>query len=197
MTARAEKTKKSTSPKSGASKKPVAPSKRKATGKATPKTEPKRGQGRPTKYEGEKTDKLAFKLCLLGATEQEIANALEVSLDTVTEWKRVHPSFSASINEGRETADATIAESLYNRAKGYSHPDVHISSYEGGITVTPITKHYPPDTAAAFIWLKNRKSGKWRDKVEVTHSIETLSDEDLDKLIEQKRALIDGSQAPK
>ena len=31
----------------------------------------------------------------------------------------------------------------------------------------PYTEHYPPDTAAAFIWLKNRQSGKWRDRQHV------------------------------
>jgi len=43
---------------------------------------------------------------------------------------------------------------------------VHISNYQGDVTVTEVTKHYPPDTAAAFIWLKNRRPDLWRDKQE-------------------------------
>lgn len=34
--------------------------------------------------------------------------------------------------------------------------------------MTKITKHYPPDTAAAFIWLKNRAG--WRDKQDIEHT---------------------------
>lgn len=46
---------------------------------------------------------------------------------------------------------------------------MHISNYQGDVTITPIVKHYPPDTAAAFIWLKNRAG--WRDKQEVDHTV--------------------------
>ncbi len=41
------------------------------------------------------------------------------------------------MSEGKEIADATIAESLYHRAKGYSHPEVHVSNYQGAVTLTP------------------------------------------------------------
>lgn len=67
---------------------------------------------------------------------------------------------------GKEEADATIADSLYHRAKGYSHPEVHVSNYQGAVTLTPLTKHYPPDTAAASLWLRNRQPKRWRDKVD-------------------------------
>ncbi|MCO6427132.1 hypothetical protein [Nitrosomonas communis] len=76
-----------------------------------------------------------------------------------------------SINKGKLEADSKVAESLYKRATGYSHPDTHVSNYQGEITLTEITKHYPPDTAAAFIWLKNRQPSKWKDKVEVKEDI--------------------------
>ena len=33
--------------------------------------------------------------------------------------------------------------------------------------IVPYTEHFPPDTAAAFIWLKNRQPDRWRDKKEV------------------------------
>lgn len=55
---------------------------------------------------------------------------------------------------------------MFERATYYSHPDTHISNFQGDITVTPLTKHYPPDTTACIFWLKNRKPKDWRDKVE-------------------------------
>ena len=122
--------------------------------------------GRPTLYKDEYPD-LAFKYCLLGATDKELADFFEVSEDTVHEWKKVYPKFSESIKAGKERADAEIAQSLYQRAKGYSHDDVNISNYQGDITITPITKHYPPDTKAATYWLNNRQRIRWRDKTDV------------------------------
>jgi hypothetical protein len=39
-----------------------------------------------------------------------------------------------------------------------------VSQYEGRITITPLKKHYPPDTTACIFWLKNRQPQQWRDK---------------------------------
>lgn len=146
-----------------------------------PVKEPK-VNGRPTKYRPE-YDALAFKFCLLGATNARLAEYFEVDQSTIDLWIKDIPSFSGSVKKGRVEADAEIAQSLYHRGKGYSHPDVHISNFQGEITQTPITKHYPPDTAAAFIWLKNRSH--WRDKQEVEHSgklsLEQLVTQSLDE----------------
>jgi hypothetical protein len=49
--------------------------------------------------------------------------------------------------------------------------------------IVPTTKHYPPDTAAAIIWLKNRQPERWRDKIEqevkVTKDVADYTDEEL------------------
>lgn len=106
----------------------------------------------------------ATKLCKLGATEKEIAHFFGVA--TISNWKTAHPEFNEALKEGKEYADANVAESLYQRAIGYSHPDVHITSHKGHITITEIVKHYPPDTVACIYWLKNRRRDLWRDAQE-------------------------------
>ena len=126
--------------------------------------------GRPTKFKEEFVD-LAYKFCLMGATDKRLAEFFQVDETTINEWKKVYPEFSQSLYKGREQADAEIAHSLYHRAKGYSHPedDIRTLSVGGGmseVVITPTVKHYPPDTGAATLWLKNRQSGSWRDKVE-------------------------------
>lgn len=127
--------------------------------------------GRPTKYKVA-YNKQAYKLALLGATDAEMANFFEIALSTFHLWKLDHPKFSDSIKKGKETADATVTDSLFKRANGYSHKDVDIRTVPDGqgmgskIVQTPIIKHYPPDTVAAIFWLKNRQPAKWRDKVE-------------------------------
>ncbi len=123
--------------------------------------------GRPTDYK-EEFNEQAHKLCLLlGATDKQLADYFEVSEKTINTWKAKHPEFLQSIKEGKEFADAKVAESLYKRALGYTHPEEKIFCSEGQIVTHETEKHYPPDTGAAMAWLKNRQKDKWRDKQEV------------------------------
>lgn len=129
----------------------------------TPK--PKHPGGRPTSYRKEYCEQ-ATKLSLLGATDKEMADFFNVSVSTFNLWKIEHSEFSDSLKDGKDKLDNRVKQSLYRRAMGYSHPDVHISNYQGEITITPIEKHYPPDTTAAIFWLKNRQPAEFRDRVE-------------------------------
>lgn len=121
--------------------------------------------GRPTKYKEEYAEQ-AYKLCLLGHTDAELAEFFEVEESTINNWKLAHPDFLESIKRGKSIADGEVAESLYKRAMGYKHDDVDIKVIDGQIVMTPLTKYYPPDTAALIFWLKNRQKKKWRDKIE-------------------------------
>jgi hypothetical protein len=118
--------------------------------------------GRPSKFDPAICEQ-TVKLCKLGATDKELADFFGVSEQTVGNWKVQHPEFLGAIKAGKEEADACVADRLFARATGYSHPEVHVSNYQGVITLTPITKHYPPDSVAAIFWLKNRQPSNWRD----------------------------------
>lgn len=121
--------------------------------------------GRPTKYKAEYA-KQAAKLCSLGATDAQLADFFEVAVSTVALWKVQHRPFSDAIRVPKAQADARVEESLYKRALGYEHDESDIRVIEGALVITPIRKHYPPDTAAAIFWLKNRKKDEWRDKLD-------------------------------
>ena len=71
-------------------------------------------QGRPTKYK-RTFDKDVYKLCLLNATNKQIANFFEVNEDTIYEWKNKHKSFSESLRAGKDAADTDVAHSLYKK----------------------------------------------------------------------------------
>ena len=129
--------------------------------------------GRPTKYKDSYVEQV-FKLCLLGATDVEIANFFEVDERTVNNWKISYPEFFQSIKDGREKADAEIANSLYNRAKGYQIDTVKVFQYQGDPVVVPFTEHIAPDTGAAMAWLKNRQPSKWRDKQDIDMTIKDM-----------------------
>lgn len=121
--------------------------------------------GRPTLYRTE-YDEQARKLCLLGATDAELADFFGVSEQTINAWKSAHPSFLESTTRGKLLADAEVADKLYQRALGYSHGAVKIFQHQGVPLEVAYTEHYPPDTQAASLWLRNRQPKKWRDKVE-------------------------------
>lgn len=111
-------------------------------------------------------NKQAEKFCKLGAIDKELADFFDIAVSTLNLWKSEYPKFMESIKKGKDMADAEVAEKLFRRATGYNHPEVDIKMFEGAIIQTRLTKHYPPDTAAAIFWLKNRQRKKWRDKIE-------------------------------
>lgn len=111
-----------------------------------------------------KFKKRVLNLCLLMANNLEIATILEVSEATFYRWINEHVEFRELLSKGREEADAQVSASLYRRAKGYKHKDVHISNYKGEIRETPIIKHYPPDTRAAEVWLNRRQRSRWGEE---------------------------------
>lgn len=125
--------------------------------------------GQPTKYQAHYPEQ-ARKLCLLGATDAELGDFFEVDERTINNWKDAHPEFFQSIKRGKIEADANVADRLYQRAMGFEHDDVHVSNYQGQVTLTPIRKIHAPDTTAAIFWLKNRQSKQWREKQEVEHT---------------------------
>lgn len=126
--------------------------------------------GRQTAFKAEYVD-LAYKYCLLGATDKTLAEFFNVAESTINLWKLKQPKFLDALKRGKVVADANVASSLYRRAMGYSHPETHVSNYQGQITLTEITKHYAPDVTSCIYWLKNRQPDKWRDKIEIDTNV--------------------------
>jgi hypothetical protein len=85
----------------------------------------------------------ALVLAERGFTDADLAGFFGVCEDTINNWKKVYPQFFESLKKGKDIADQKVVQSLYQRALGYSHPEVHISNFRGKITITPIIKHYP------------------------------------------------------
>ena len=144
--------------------------------------------GRPSKA-NDAVLKEALRLAAEGKTDKEIAKALGVTCTTVQNWKKKHPDFFESLKKTKKLADQKVVAALYERACGYSHPSEKIFlNKEGDIVRAPYTEHYPPDTAACFIWLKNRDPENWRDKQQVEHEfgpVATKLIERLNKAIER------------
>ena len=111
-----------------------------------------------------------------GFTDKQIAKALGVTEQTINNYKKDYPEFFESLKRGKDIADGKVEVALFQRAMGYSHPDTHISNYQGTITRTEVIKHYPPDPTSMIFWLKNRQPDKWREKqdIEMTKQLEVI-----------------------
>lgn len=128
----------------------------------TPIKPAKHAGGRPRKV----TPHVARKLFLLagyGLTDLQIGEVLGISIDTVMDVKK-QAEYSPTIARCKDSADLKVINALYHRAIGYSHPEEKIFQFEGTPIRVPTIKHYPPDTAACELWLRNRRRDEWRGK---------------------------------
>lgn len=147
-------------------KKQVAPKKNPASKKQPTKmtTAGRHPGGRPSLYKPEYATQV-LKLCLLGATDREIADLFGVAESTVNKWKLEYPEFSESIKRGKLEADANVASSLYNRAIGFTKKDCEeVFMYKGVVVRAKVKKYFPPDVTAQVFHLKNRQPKTWRDR---------------------------------
>lgn len=127
--------------------------------------------GRPTDYRREFAAQ-AKKLCLLGATDVELADFFQVSDRTIYRWINEHREFCQALKMGKKACDDRVERSLYHRATGFSHDAVKIFLPAGAKkpVIVPYREVVPPSDVACIFWLKNRRRAEWRDKVETEHS---------------------------
>lgn len=127
--------------------------------------------GRPPSYKPEYAAQ-AEKLCLLGATDREIADFFDVSTPTIWRWAHKYDAFCNALRAGKEACDDRVERALYNRAIGYSHDAVKIfmPANAAAPVYAPYVEHVAPDVGAASLWLKNRRGDLWRDKQQHEHT---------------------------
>lgn len=132
------------------------------------------GPGRKSLYREEYVDQ-AFKLCLLGATDEELADFFVVAVKTIYNWKDEHPAFLQATIDGKVKADAEVAHSLYRSATGHemtAEKVVKVKDETGERFEAVRYKSYiPADPNAAYKWLCNRRRQDWRDRHEVQHDV--------------------------
>ena len=126
----------------------------------------------------EKDGELKDKLILIqgmardGLTQQQIANNLGISIDTLIENKKKYSEFNNALKKGKEVVDFEVENALLKRALGYEYEE---ETYENGILTKKVKKQVPPDTTAQIFWLKNRKPNNWKDRVETDEDREAVA----------------------
>ena len=104
-----------------------------------------------------------------GLIDEQIAHNMGIGVRTLTDWKKQYPAISAALKEGKAPVDIEVENALLKRALGFEYVETttEIHDMPDGTQrkhIKKTTKMVVPDTAAAFIWLKNRRPDKWRDK---------------------------------
>lgn len=121
--------------------------------------------GRPSSYKEEYAEQ-AYKLCLLGLTDKQLADFFNTSEQTINAWKKAQPDFLESLKRAKEEADATVVESLFKKTQGFHYQEEVMTKMGPDM----MTKYHVPDTTAIIFWLKNRQPQYWRDKREMDHT---------------------------
>ncbi len=116
------------------------------------------------------------KLAAYWKTKTDIAEAFGIARTTLDDWLKAHPEMATEYALGRDEASDHVEKALFERAVGYSHPSekiVVVSSGQGlgsSVERVDITEHYPPDPAALKLWLTNRRSREWKERISQEHS---------------------------
>jgi len=123
------------------------------------------------KYNAKFHDDWAWSLAALGATDDEIAEAMKISVRTLYRWKKENLSFMNALSEGKAVSDSKVIRGLYQRAIGYEYEEEkHIMSFDKDgnmkkvVKIEKTKKVAPPDVGAQIFWLKNRQQDTWRDR---------------------------------
>lgn len=137
-------------------------------------------RGRPTKYKKEYAEQ-AKKFCLLGASNEQIADFFNVTVSTYHLWRNKHPEFDKAVLDGKLMADANVANALYKRAVGFEVKKEKHANFEGKFTdKVEYTEEVIPDVGAATKWLKNRQPEIWGEREEKTHTETVVIVGDID-----------------
>lgn len=131
--------------------------------------------GRPSEYDEFVHPQRAHDLCLMGATDEDLARIFEVAESTINTWKKKYPEFLESIKEAKDIADANVANSLYRQAIGYRQtvekPMAVSDGREGShVEIVTYEETVNPVTTAGIFWLKNRQRKHWTDRQDVSIS---------------------------
>ena len=134
-----------------------------------------------------------------GLTNDQIAHNIGVSGRSFADWINRFSSIASALKKGKAPVDLEVENALLKRALGYQYEEI-ITEIEEVPTgkldesgkpivkqqkhIRKITKTALPDTTAQIFWLKNRRPGRWRDKIEAAPD---TSNELLQSLMELER----------
>lgn len=136
--------------------------------------EKKNAGGRPSKVKSllkhPLANSLLKELAQRNATDAECAARMLTALRTWCRWKALNKEFWQSLSAKPELDDASVELALLESARGFTKV---ITKVVGDVTEVE-ERYYPPNVAATAFYLKNRKPHQWRDKIDISASMEQI-----------------------
>jgi len=128
---------------------------------------------RPVKYE-ERFDYMAEVACREGGfTDWKLGKLFDVSISTITNWKRNYPSFLTAVKRGKDDFDTmAVEESLMKQCLGYTFVETTMEPGKNGElkVIKVVEKHTPPNSTSTKFFLRNRNPRRWPNKQQFEHS---------------------------
>ena len=106
----------------------------------------------PPEYRGKWTCHLVRRLSARGFTESDLAEVMNISLETLEEWKSAHGELVEALRRGREEANCAVEASLIQLASGFEYQEEVI--LRSGKKVT-LTRYQPPDASVIKYYLEH------------------------------------------
>lgn len=109
----------------------------------------------------------AKELTLRRFSQNEVAEAMDVSVRTLRRWRMKYPDFDAGFEITDEDYDRRIKRSVAERATGYTIRAKRVFHHQGKVIEYELDEHVPGDLGAAKFWLTNRDPENWSDRREM------------------------------
>ena len=123
-----------------------------------------------------------------GLTDEQIAHNMGINVASLYNYKNKYLEIFNALKKGKEVVDIEVENALKKNATGFTYVEQVVSTereviYDNGKrvkeiskpVVIEITRYKQPETIAQIFWLKNRKSDKWKDKVEQEENEEAIN----------------------
>lgn len=150
------------------------------------------GRGRPPiEYDPAYHVSVIGKLYRRGCGNEEVAEILDISVQTLNKWMQEHPDLLEAKKAGREDFDnGRVEQGLLKRALGYWYTETKTEQIElrqgrgANLVRVPadkiitMRKHMAPNVTAMIFWLCNRNPDRWKNiqtivgKMDHSHSHE-------------------------
>ena len=114
-----------------------------------------------------------------GLNNNQIANNIGISRDTLYKWMRSYPQIEEALKEGRRPLDVEIENALIKKALGFTDEEetTEIKQFPDGkqeVHKRVTKKVYPPDTGAIAFYLKNRAANRYSDHPKLNEELNKL-----------------------
>ena len=101
---------------------------------------------------------------MLGMEFKDIASSVfNVPEEVFLQWMVDYPDFAEAAKDGGEKADMLVVDALHKIATGFEYTE---EVAVPGMGIETISRYHEPNIHAIKYWLNNRKSDKWKNKIE-------------------------------